>query len=295
MFLRIFILTTAFGLTGLLTAPALAAEEPPKLKSQKVTLPVKLNRLPHQGSVDQTIELLQLPAGKIVLKDADGKEREHEIKPIWLAKTETTWNQYDIFWMALDVADPWAARLKGGKGMPEKIDGRSRPSMPYAPPDNDWGRDGFPAMNVHFQSARQYVAWLSVTTGKKFRLPTEAEWEYACRAGGPPVKPDAKALNEVAWYEDNVKQQTQKVAQKKPNAWGFYDMLGNVAEYVIRDPNDVQGLVAGGSYKDEAENVHSGAREPFHKRWQARDPQEPKGRGWLSDGQHVGVRVVMEE
>jgi hypothetical protein len=72
-------------------------------------------------------------------------------------------------------------------------------------------------------------------------------------------------------------------------------MLGNVAEYVIVDPNDQQGVVAGGSFIDEAEDVHSGRREPYSKYWQRYDPQTPRGRGWLSYANHVGMRVVMEE
>jgi hypothetical protein len=74
-------------------------------------------------------------------------------------------------------------------------------------------------------------------------------------------------------------------------------MLGNVGEYVIRDPRDHEGVLAGGSYKDDAKDVHSAAREPYSPDWQKNDPQEPKDPDWFDYGgtHHVGFRVVMEE
>jgi formylglycine-generating enzyme required for sulfatase activity len=154
---------------------------------------------------------------------------------------------------------------------------------------------GYPADCIHFQAALKYCAWLSIVTGKKFRLPTEAEWEYACRAGGPPLKPDRKALEKLAWFADNSGDKPHPVGKKQPNAWGLYDMLGNVGEYVIRDPKDDKGLIAGGSHEDEAEDVHSGAREPYSAAWQKNDPQLPKSRDWLMGVHRIGFRVVMEE
>src|SRR5205085_10151857 len=140
---------------------------------------------------------------------------------------------------------------------------------------------------------KRYCDWLSEKTHHKYRLPTEAEWEYACRAGGPPVIPNKKELNEVAWYETNGDQQTHHVGKLKPNAWGLYDMLGNVGEWVIL--LDGSTALAGGSFQDEAESVNSGAREPYSAKWQAKDPQDPKGRSWLASGAHAGLRLVRED
>jgi len=222
----------------------------------------------------------------LVKKDKDGKEVEHRIKPIWLGKYEVRWNDYDPFWQRLDLD---IGEIRNG------VDAKSRPSKPYLPPDGGYGVDGFPAGGIHIVAAKKYCAWLSKQTGKQFRLPTEAEWEYACRAGGPPVKPDLKALDKVAWYNENSKEEPHAVGKKDPNAWGFYDMLGNVAEFVIIDPDDNRGVVAGGSFMDEAQDVYSGAREPYKPYWQKADSQIPKSDSWMVPGNYIGFRVVMED
>ena len=231
--------------------------------------------------------MIQLPPGKIILKDKDGKEAQHEIKPIWMGKYEVRWNDYDPFWQRIDLD---IKQIRDG------VDAKSRPSKPYEPPDAGYGVDGFPAGRIHFVAARQYCDWLSKQTGKKFRLPTEAEWEYACRAGGPPLKPDAKELDRVAWYQKNSNDEPHAVGKKAPNAWGFYDMLGNVAEFIVVDPDDkTRGVLAGGSYSNEADKVSSDTREPYSKEWNKQNPCDPPGVGWLPFVHRAGFRVVMED
>jgi formylglycine-generating enzyme required for sulfatase activity len=90
-----------------------------------------------------------------------------------------------------------------------------------------------PVECVTQQKAREFCQKLSERTGKKYRLPSEAEWEYACRAGSETkyyFGDDASKLGEYAWYMDNSNSQTHPVGQKKPNKWGLYDMHGNVWE-----------------------------------------------------------------
>ena len=94
--------------------------------------------------------------------------------------------------------------------------------------DRGFGRNGFPAGSIHHNEAQKYVKWLSKKTGKKYRLPTEAEWTYFARAGAEPVTD----LKEVAWFWDNSDDKTHKVGGKSPNGWGLHDMLGNVMEFV---------------------------------------------------------------
>jgi len=229
--------------------------------------------------------MLQLPAGKVTIKDKDGKDVEVAVKPIWLGKTEVTWDEFDNFWQALDL--PTKAEREAA------VKNKSRPSKPYEPPDRGWGHDGSPAGSMFCREAKRYCEWLSKKTGKKYRLPTEAEWEYACRAGGPPLKLEKAALKEVAWYAANSDDQTHPCAQKNPNAWGFYDMLGNVAEWVTQ--LDGKEAVAGGSFQDEAADVNSSARAFYDPSWQRKDPQDPKGQSWFSNGGHVGFRIVRED
>jgi len=205
-------------------------------------------------------------------------------KPFYIAKTEVTWDAYDIFAYRLDLTEEQKA-----KG----VDATSRPSKPYGAPDRGFGHKGYAAVGVPFHAAQQYCLWLSQKTGKKYRLPTEAEWEWACRAGGDGKPLPKKELDKVAWYFETTEDKTQPVGTKAPNAWGLHDMLGNVAEWVV-----VPGkapVVKGGSYQDDAKQVHPLARQPYSPDWQMSDAQEPKSKWWLSDGPQIGFRVVCDE
>jgi formylglycine-generating enzyme required for sulfatase activity len=268
------------ALVALAASRVPAAEDSPAVKTttDKISVP----------NTVVEFKLVQVPAGKVTLKDKDGKEKEVALKAFSIGQTEVTWDEYEVFYLALDLPEKERGSAKSDKQVI-----RSRPSVPYETPDRGWGHAGSPAGSMFCREAKVYCEWLSKHTGHKYRLPTEAEWEYACRAGGPPLKPEKDQLKEIAWYEDNSGDQTHPVAKKKPNAWGLYDMLGNVAEWVTTLDN--KEAVAGGGYIDPAEDVHSGARAEFVPAWQRTDPQDPKGRSWLSNGGHVGFRVVRED
>jgi hypothetical protein len=224
-------------------------------------------------------DMVQLPAGKVTLKDG----KEYDIKPIWIGTTEVTWDLYDVYWQRLDL--PADHRN-------DKADADSRPSAPYEPPDRGFGHDNYPAGSIHFFEADRFTKWLSAKTGHKYRLPTEAEWTYACRAGGN-GQVDKATLKDVAWYTDNGDDKTHEVGKLKPNAWGLYDTLGNVAEWAVRA--DGVGVACGGSFQDEAEDVNSDNHAEYTRGWQRKDPQDPKGHSWLSDGPHIGFRLVRED
>jgi formylglycine-generating enzyme required for sulfatase activity len=226
-----------------------------------------------------TFDMVGVPAGKITMPDPSKKDSSVtvEIKPFWIAKTEATWDQYDVFVFKLDQP----------QDEPAGTDAVSRPSKPYGTADRGYGHKGYPAINESYLGAEQFCKWLSVKTGKKYRLPTEAEWEYACRAGQP--EPAGKQLEAVAWF---AQEQTHAVGKKSPNAWGIYDMLGNVGEWCV----DMAGkpVVCGPSFMDSADNVKPSARRYQNPLWQANDPQSPKSKWWLSDGEFVGFRVIRE-
>jgi formylglycine-generating enzyme required for sulfatase activity len=229
-------------------------------------------------------EMIPLPVGNATLIDPNhaGGKISVEIKPLWMGKTEVTWDEYDLYAFRLDLTnDPKLGAL----------DAIARPTKPYGAPDRGFGHHGFPALSMTFHAAQEYCRWLSAKTGKKYRLPTAAEWEYACQAGAA-EKFSRDRLDQHAWYWDNAEDKTHAVAMKQPNKWGLYDMLGNAAEWV--SGNDGSPVVAGGSFKDKANQLHCGARAKQTPSWNMTDPQMPKSKWWLSDATFVGFRVVCE-
>jgi formylglycine-generating enzyme required for sulfatase activity len=166
------------------------------------------------------------------------------------------------------------------------------------------GINGFPAISMTQHAANKYAQWLSAKTGEFYRLPTEAEWEYACRAGGP----DPTPLADYAWYSANSDGKYQKVATKKPNAWGLFDMLGNVMEWTldgyapykpgpavnpwVKPAGPYPHAVRGGSWNDPADGVRCAARVPSDPSWKQQDPQLPKSIWYHTDAQWLGFRLV---
>ena len=217
------------------------------------------------------------------MKTSSSGEAPVKVGPFWIGKTEVTWDAYDIFVFRLDLTEQQKT---------EGVDATSRPSKPYGAPDRGFGHQGYPALGVTFYAAEQFCQWLSAKTGKKYRLPTEAEWEYACRAGAASEeKPES--LDRTAWYWENADDKTHPVGTKAPNAWGLYDMLGNVAEWCRGA--DGTPVVRGGSYNDRAAKVGVTARALQTPAWNATDPQNPKSKWWLANAPFVGFRVLREE
>jgi formylglycine-generating enzyme required for sulfatase activity len=209
---------------------------------------------------------------------------EPAIKPFWIGKAEVAWDEFDVFVFRLDLTEKQKA---------EGVDAESRPSKPYGAPDRGFGHQGYPALGMTYHSAQQYCRWLSNQTGRKYRLPTEAEWRHACAAGKVAAADDAASLDKAAWYWDNAEDKTHPVATKAPNAWGVHDALGNVAEWATAKGE--QPVALGGSYDDEAADVSCAARKMQTEEWNVTDPQNPKSRWWLSDAPFIGFRVVCEE
>lgn len=215
-------------------------------------------------------------------------DESKKIKPFWIGKTELTWEAFDVFVYRLDEGGPDAPPLVGA-------DAATRPTKPYLPPDRGFGHEGYAAITLSHHNATKFCEWLSAKSGKHYRLPTEDEWELACRAGATgsySFGDDASKLGDYAWYEGNADDSPHPVGKKKPNAWGLYDMHGNIAEWV--DGRDGKPVVKGGRYDQPAEKLRIDAREPNDRAWNASDPQLPKSKWWLANGSFIGFRVVCD-
>jgi formylglycine-generating enzyme required for sulfatase activity len=251
-------------------------------------------------------------AGELGRKGDEGPVHEVEISPFWMGKHEVTWDEYQVFMLKLDLE-----RRKRGEStrVPQDdwADAVSRPTPPYRPMDFEMGTGRHPAISMTQFAARQYTKWLSMKTGRFYRLPTEAEWEYACRARTESAYSfgnDPKELDRYAWYYNNSGELYHEVGLKAPNPWGLHDMHGNVAEWVLdaydkagygqnggRDPvvwpsEIYPRIVRGGSYNDDPEDLRSAARRASTKAWMVQDPQLPKSIWYHTDAQFVGLRVV---
>ena len=233
------------------------------------------------------IEMLPIRAGSIAVALPEGKgSRTVRDTPLWIARTETTWEMFDAF-TSSGPPSPAYDRTEFA------ADAVARPSKSYIPPDLGWGHHGYPAIHISALNAQMYCRWLAKQTGRKFRLPNEAEWEFACRAGTTGSGPIPRvSLDNVAWHLGNSDRVTHPVGKKQPNAWGLYDMLGNAGEWAV----DMAGkfVLCGGDYKDKPELVKPGRRAYWTPAWQEEDPQIPKSRWWLSDAHFAGFRIVCD-
>jgi formylglycine-generating enzyme required for sulfatase activity len=222
-----------------------------------------------------TFEMVPVPAGTV---EVDGKPTA--VPPFYIGRTEVTWDMYDVFALGLDAP-------KDAKG----ADATARPSQPYGAPDYGWGHAGYPAISVTRAAAEAFAEWLSKKTGKKYRLPTEAEWLHAAKLAAGDALAAAKR-DSLAWHRANAAAKTHPVGAKTPDALGLVDLFGNAAEWVTT--GDGALVTRGGSFRDAPDRVGPAARAVQDDMWTLRDPQFPKSRWWLSDGPFVGFRLVRE-
>lgn len=257
--------------------------------------------------------MVPVPSGTFIMgssakdklkEDDETPQRTIRLSAFWMGAYEVTFDEYNLFFN-----DP---------SLSQNIitDAVTRPSSPYIDMTLGMGKDGgFPANSMQQYGAVMYCKWLYKKTGIFYRLPTEAEWEYACRAGSNTIYPfsdDAINLDEYAWYSSNSGNKYHKVGLKKPNAWGLHDMLGNVGEWVldqyqpdyystladnvidpVRKPEAKHPrTVKGGAYNDDAKDLRSANRRMSELVWNRRDPQIPRSRWWNADAPFVGFRIV---
>jgi formylglycine-generating enzyme required for sulfatase activity len=232
-----------------------------------------------------TLDMVPVPAGSVTLPDVEhpGQTKTVAIKPFYLGKTEVMWEQMDIFVYRLDLTD---------KEVVAGVDAANRPSTPYVPPDRGFGHEGFAAISLSFLNASKFCEWLSKKTGKHYRLPTEAEWVYAATCGQAYKPMSADELDKVAWYAGNSDEKPHEVGSKAANAWGLFDMPGNVRQYVVG--MDGKPVAMGGGFADDVAGAQILSRHVPTPDWQHTDPQNPKSKWWLSDAPWAGFRVLCE-
>lgn len=260
-------------------------------------------------------KMIAIPAGTFTIgspasekgreKD-EGPQKKVQLSGFWMGEHEVTFAEWDAFFKNMDVPQT--------KAVP--VDAISRPTAQYI--DLTWGmgRDGKQPTNSMSQTAAiMYCKWLYNKTGIFYRLPTEAEWEYACRAGTTTAYPfgnDPKNVTAYGYLNNNSGSKYHKVMELKPNPWGLYDMAGNLSEWTldqydasayekladnVKDPVTPPGakyprVTRGGSYLDEPAEGRCANRISSVADWNKRDPQIPKSRWWLTDGMGIGFRIV---
>lgn len=257
------------------------------------------------------IKMVPVPAGSFIMgspvtekgrRADEGPQKKVTVSAFWIGAYEITHDQFGIFYKDETTSQG------------SKTDAVTRPTAQYIDLSWNMGKEGgFPVNSMSVDGAMMFCRWLYQKTGIFYRLPSEAEWEYACRAGSKTTYHfgnDPNLLGQYAWFKANSKNKYQKVGQKKPNRWGLYDMLGNVSEWTLdqydekyfsktdtinpkiepetRYPRSVRG----GSYMDLPAGLRSAARAKSEMIWNRRDPQIPKSRWWLTDGMFVGFRIV---
>ena len=243
----------------------------------------------------------------------EGPQHQVRVDGFWMGQFEITWDLYNLF-VSREIDSKQVPKTSDSEVQIE-ADAVSGATTPYVEMSFGMGTDNFPAICMTQLAAVKFCEWLSAMTGHFYRLPTEAEWEYACRAGTETAYSfgeDSSQLTDYAWYEENSQDKYQKVGTKKPNPWGLYDMHGNVAEWTLdqyipsvygkRTAGVTNPLVVGekvypkavrgGSWMDAPKRLRSAARRPSSKQWKKRDPQIPKSKWWHTDAPFVGFRVV---
>jgi formylglycine-generating enzyme required for sulfatase activity len=293
--------------------PAAEAEDQAGMKAYTEKVPgtdVAFQMTPIPGGTFK----LGSPAGEKARKDDEGPQVAVKIEPFWMETHEVTWNEYELWYLGLDKQRR-EARNNKASSWDRLADAVAIPTKPYSDMTFGMGKEQFPAICMTQFAAKMYCKWLSAKTGHYYRLPTEAEWEYACRAGKSTAYSfgdDPAKLGDYAWYSENSEEKYHKVGKKKPNPWGLYDMHGNVAEWCVDEyvadrykqltgkPEYMPVLVTkmypqvvrGGAWTDEAPLLRSAARRGSSKEWKQQDPQIPQSIWYHTDADFVGFRVV---
>jgi formylglycine-generating enzyme len=264
-------------------------------------------------------------------REDEGPVRNVQVSPFFIGRLEVSWDEFLAFYNQTAAAGRQDNVYATNLG---EVDAITGPTPPWGLPDQGWGMGARPAITMTWHAAETYCKWLSAITGRTYRLPTEAEWEYAARGGttgpyffdGNPRKysrdrfwnrifgVDTTVINSYVIYNENSGARTQLPGSVRPNPFGLEHMLGNVFEFCsdwyapdtyemypdgVVDPagpeSGTERVIRGGSFSSDASEVRVAARSHTrHVQWQMTDPQIPKSLWWYTDTREVGFRVVCE-
>jgi len=266
-----------------------------------------------------SFDMIAIPSGSFHMavyannkfKKKPVSRKEIKLSPFFMAKVELTWDAYRAFLM--DVESEGRVHDREAENDLDAITGAT---PPWGDPAQGWGMGQRPAISMTWQAANTYCRWLSKKTGKTYRLPTEAEWEYACRANSEEeINLSDERMESGIIYRDNSGGKTHLPEGLKANAFGLLNMLGNVKEFcsdwyadhpfenesesLLFNPRGPgkgkERVIKGGSYRSKKKQVRANFRESTqHDKWLKTDPQMPKSIWWYSDCRDVGFRLVCE-
>ena len=253
-------------------------------------------------------------------KEHEGPQHKVRLDPFYLCTTETTFELFLAYYQETVVDKIIKLTLQPEKQKPQKagtsaVNAITGPTPVYGDLTMGYSKK-HPAIGMTWHNATTFCRWLSQKTGKKYRLPTEAEWEYACRAGTTGVfgpGDDPNQLENFAWYKVNSNYWPHPVGRKIPNACGLYDMLGNVCEWIndfyspnaySQDPNNSPAVnprgpktgkvhvARGGDCYSSIVDLRCAARTFEDNSWRSGDPQFPKSKWWLPQMDFIGFRIA---
>jgi len=257
------------------------------------------------------------PAAEVGRKDDEGPQHKVKLDPFYLCTTETTIELFMAYYQETNTPKRTHLGDQPEVNKDDDVDAITGPTPVYGDLTMGYSEKN-PAIGGSWKNAMTFCKWLSKKTGKQYRLPTEAEWEYASRAGADTAygigdKPDPAKLKVVTWYKANSGHEPHEVGKTKPNAWGLYDMSGNVREWVqdfysptaykeaakntpaLNPKGPKTGeihIVRGGDYRSDPKELRCAARAFKQDWWQDGDPQIPKSVWWLPEMDIVGFRVA---
>lgn len=319
--------TTTLGITS---------ERPPDGISVRVG---ELFMVPYTERIpgtDVTFEMVPIPGGTFLMgspeseeghKPDEGPQIKVSVEPMWVAKLEVRWDGYQEFMGLYDVFTEFEAAGIRQVTPQNRVDAITAPTPLYRPSFTYENGDepDQPAVTMTQYAAQHYSKWLSAITGHQYRLPTEAEWEYACRGGSKAAfswGDDPDEAEDHAWFFDNADEGQVPGGQKQANGFGLFDMHGNVGEWTVNAytkegyawlakqldgdksidaiasakwPETANScVVRGGTWESDPKDLRCAARMASQdKKWKSEDPNFPHSPWWFTSdpARGVGLRL----